>query len=153
MTDRDDAGAVRKAFGDFRWDGVEPMAYKAPGTAPFRDVTRQVLFSDESLACEWRYFEVAAGGWTTLERHHHGHAVMVLRGHGQVLVGDRIIALAERDLVRIGPLTWHQFRADAAAPLGFLCLVDKERDRPQLPDRAALEALRTDPDVAAFIRV
>jgi hypothetical protein len=35
--------------------------------------------------------------------------------------------------VTVDPLTWHQFRADAGCALGFLCLVSKRRDRPQLP--------------------
>jgi hypothetical protein len=30
-------------------------------------------------------------------------------------------------------MTWHQFLADAGEPLGFLCMVPSERDRPQLP--------------------
>ena len=50
------------------------MAYKQDAAAPFRDVTRQLLFSDPRLDCEWRYFEVAAGGYSTLERHDHVHA-------------------------------------------------------------------------------
>jgi hypothetical protein len=37
--------------------------------------------------------------------------------------------------------------------LGFLCLVHADRDRPQLPDRAALDELRADPRVAEFVRV
>ena len=37
--------------------------------------------------------------------------------------------------------------------LGFLCLVNAARDRPQLPDTGQLEALREDPVVAAFIRL
>jgi hypothetical protein len=30
-------------------------------------------------------------------------------------------------------MTWHQFRAADGEPLGFLCMVTTERDRPQLP--------------------
>ena len=48
-----------------RWEGVDAVAYKAEGSAPFRDVTRQVLFDDEDLPCQLRYFHVAAGGWST----------------------------------------------------------------------------------------
>ena len=147
---------VRKADRDgdgYRWDGVDVVAYKADGAAPFRDVTRQVLFDDDALACQFRYFEVAPGGWSTLERHHHLHAVVVLRGGGRALVGDRVVTLAERDLVSVPPLTWHQFRADDDRPLGFLCLVNRERDRPELPDDRQLAALRDlSPDVADFLR-
>lgn len=144
--------SVRPALAPGRWTGVDVLAYKAEGSAPFRDVTRQVLFADATLGCELRYFEVAPGGHSTLERHVHTHAVMILRGRGTVLVGDQIRTIAEHDLVSIAPLTWHQFRADQDAPLGFLCMVNAERDRPQLPDAEALAALRADPRVAAFIR-
>jgi hypothetical protein len=55
--------------------------------------------------------------------------------------------------VSIPPMTWHQFRANLDQPLGFLCMVNAERDRPQLPTESDLEALRENPNVAAFIRV
>jgi hypothetical protein len=55
--------------------------------------------------------------------------------------------------VRIPPLTWHQFRAADDAPLGFLCMVDCERDRPERPDAEALAMLAALPEVAAFIRL
>lgn len=135
MTDQ----PVRKHDGRFHWEGVEVLAYKQDGAAPFRNVTRQVLFDDPSLATQLRYFEVAPGGWTTLERHEHVHNVMVIRGRGRCLVGDRAHDLAQNDLVSVPPMTWHQFHAATDEPLGFLCLVDRERDRPQLPreDEAA----------------
>lgn len=145
--------AIRPSRGPGRWDNVDVLAYKAEGSAPFKDVTRQVLFGDATLGCELRYFEVAAGGHSTLERHEHTHAVMILRGRGSCLVGRDVREVGEHDLVSIPPMTWHQFRAAADAPLGFLCMVNAARDRPQLPDADALERLRADPRVAAFIRV
>ena len=53
------SGPVRRALADCRWEGVDLMRYKDDGSAPFRDVTRQVLFQLPELHCEWRYFEVA----------------------------------------------------------------------------------------------
>lgn len=144
--------SLRRHHGNFDWQDVEVLAYKQHGEAPFKDVTRQVLFEDPQLACQWRYFEVAPGGHTTLERHAHVHAVMVLRGRGRVLVGAAIFELAQYDLVTVPPLTWHQFRAPDDEPLGFLCLVNAERDRPQLPREEDLEVLQADPNTAAFIR-
>ena len=129
MTDR----PVRHHTGAFHWEGVDVLQYKQEGTAPFKDVTRQVLFDDPALATQLRYFEVAPGGWTTLERHEHVHNVMVIRGRGRCRIGDRIHDLAPNDLVSVPPLAWHQFLAAADEPLGFLCLVNRERDRPQLP--------------------
>ncbi|MEO8487525.1 MAG: cupin domain-containing protein [Betaproteobacteria bacterium] len=135
----------------FRWEAVDLLAYKADTASPFRDVTRQTLFKRNDLAGELRYFEVAPGGHSTLERHAHVHAVLVLRGGGQCLVGDAVHAIAERDLVTVPSKTWHQFRAAPDAPLGFLCLVDAVRDKPELPDAAALDALRANSAVAGFL--
>jgi mannose-6-phosphate isomerase-like protein (cupin superfamily) len=139
--------------GPFRWDGVEVKPYKSED-GHFSGITRQVLFTGgDGLGCELRYFEVAPGGWSSLERHHHPHAVMVVRGAARVLVGGRIVEARTHDLVRVPPLTWHQFQVAGDEPLGFLCLVNCDRDVPQRPDAAALAALRRDPAVAAFIRV
>ena len=120
--------------GDYRWDAVDLLRYKEEGSAPFKDITRQVLFSQPDQATELRYFEIAPGGYSTLERHQHTHAVLILRGRGTVQIGGDVQSISERDLVTVDPLTWHQFRAAPDSALGFLCLVSKERDRPQLPD-------------------
>ena len=66
---------------------------------------------------------------------------MVIRGRGQCLVGDAAHDLALNDLVSVPPMTWHQFRAAPDEPLGFLCLVANERDRPQLPAEQDLPAI------------
>lgn len=137
----------------YTWEDVEVLAYKSEGVAPFKGVTRQVLFSDPQLAAQWRYFEVAPGGHTTLERHQHVHAVMVIRGRGACLVGQEIHAIGLHDLIHVPPMTWHQFRASESEPLGFLCLVNAERDRPQLPGPDELQELRKIPAVAEFIQV
>src|SRR3954447_17421083 len=134
-----------------RWRDVHVMEYKRDGSAPYRDVTRQVLFDDDTLACQLRYFEVAPGGHTTLERHEHAHAVVVQHGRGRCLVGDRVYDLVPLDLVHVPALTWHQFRAAYDAPLGFLCMVNATRDRPQLPRADDLARLLDNPAIAAFV--
>ena len=136
----------------FGWEGVDTRHYK-PGEGPWRDVSRQVLFAPAGdLPVEWRYFEVAPGGWTTLERHQHRHAVAIARGSGHALVAGRVRPVAAFDLIAIPPMDWHQFRADTGEALGFFCLVAADRDRPQLPGPEDLTALSADPEVAAFIR-
>jgi mannose-6-phosphate isomerase-like protein (cupin superfamily) len=154
MTDREDhpAAVLRQVQPGYRWAGVEHKPYKEDERALFKDVSRQVLFSRPDLAGELRYFEVAPGGFSTLERHEHVHGVMVYRGAGLALVGDQIVALGQGDLVTVPPMTWHQFRAAADQPLGFLCLVDAQRDKPQLPSATDLATLRASPDVAAFLK-
>lgn len=141
----------RPQVDDLRWRDVEVLRYKEEGSAPFRAVTRQVLFDDPALDCQLRYFEMAPGGHTTLERHEHAHAVVVQRGRGRCLVGDTVYRVAPFDLVHIPAMTWHQFRADADSPLGFLCMVNAERDRPHLPGEEDLARLRESAAVAAFI--
>jgi quercetin dioxygenase-like cupin family protein len=127
------------------------MRYKQEGGAPFRAVTRQVLFDEAELAAQLRYFEIEPGGWSTLERHEHVHAVLILRGRGRCLVGQVVHDIAAHDLVRVPPLTWHQFRAAPDSELGFLCLVARERDRPQTPTDDEVRALRSDRTIAAFL--
>ena len=141
----------RARSGPMRWQEVAVLEYKRDPDEPFRDVTRQVLFDDPSLSCQLRYFEVAPRGYTTLERHEHAHAVLIERGRGRCLIGDRVHDVAEHDLVHVPPLTWHQFQADKNEPLGFLCMVNAERDRPQLPTAEDLHRLRENPVVAAFM--
>ena len=97
------------------------------------------------------YFEMAPGGYSTLERHEHVHAVLILRGRGHCLVGSEVRAVAPNDLVYIPSMTWHQFRATQGEPLGFLCMVNAERDKPQLPTPTELAVLKQDPAVARFL--
>jgi quercetin dioxygenase-like cupin family protein len=148
----DERTVHRKADSEHRWEGVAVLPYKEDDRALFKAITRQVLFADPQLQAELRYFEVAPGGFSTLERHEHMHAVLILRGRGHCLVGGEVRALETRDLVTVPPLTWHQFRATWDEPLGFLCMVNAERDKPRLPSPDDLARLRQDPKVAAFLR-
>lgn len=132
---------VRRHHGNFHWDGVDVLAYKQDGAAPFKDVTRQVLFEGAGVPGQLRYFEVGPGGYSTLERHEHVHAVMIIRGRGRCLVGDEAFDINTHDLVTVPRMTWHQFIAADDEALGFLCLVPTDRDRPQLPDAAEVAAI------------
>lgn len=142
---------VRTFRGDYRWDGVSCQPYKQDGSAPFKDISRQVLFQEPDMGCELRYFEMDAGGHSTLERHEHAHAVMILRGHGACLLGATVRAVTTFDLISIPAWTWHQLRANAGEPMGFLCMVNQQRDRPQLPTADELAAMKADPVVARFL--
>jgi mannose-6-phosphate isomerase-like protein (cupin superfamily) len=145
-------GVIRHRGEGFTWDGVDIHPYKETGTH-FKSIHRQTLFpGGYDLPVELRYFEMAADGHSTLERHQHAHLVMIIRGSGRVLVGDAVTEIKEHDLVHVPPGTWHQFRATNGEPLGFLCVVNQERDRPQRPEERHLEVLNEDPIVAEFIR-
>ncbi len=140
---------------NFRWD-VPLKEYKTEGTG-FRDITRQTLLGEgegeERLNFLTRYFEVQPGGYSSLEHHEHPHAVLIIRGEGEVILQDRVELLHLHDCVYISPHTWHQFHATGQEPLGFLCIVDRQRDRPQIPGAEDLETMREQPEVARRLRV
>ncbi len=143
MSEFSDQSKVINAH-SYRWEGVPVREYKTDGTH-FRDVTRQTLLGEgdheQALNFVTRYFEIQPGGYSTLERHDHPHSVVVLRGQGEVILQDRVEALSPHDVVYIAPQTVHQFHVTGDEPLGFLCIVDRERDRPQLPDDNEAAAL------------
>ena len=141
----------RKATDDYRWNGVDLLPYKEDDRGLFKAITRQTLFSDPGMQGELRYFEMAAGGFSTLERHEHMHAVLILRGSGHCLVGNEVRPVATRDLVTVPPMTWHQFRATKGEPMGFLCMVNAQRDKPQLPSPDDVARLKADPKIATFL--
>lgn len=137
----------------FRWESIPVHPYKEEGTH-FRAITRQTLLQvGGDMPVELRYFEMDEGGHSTLERHQHQHAVMIIRGKGQVLVDDQITEIGTNDLVHIPPMTWHQFRASLGEPLGFLCVVNCERDRPQRPTPEEVATFQQHPEIGAFIRI
>jgi mannose-6-phosphate isomerase-like protein (cupin superfamily) len=150
MASRDKS--IHRKAKDYRWEGVPELPYKEDDRALFKSITRQVLFADPQLYGELRYFEVAPGGFSTLERHQHMHAVMILRGRGHCLVGEDVRAVEARDLVTVPAMTWHQFRATSSEPLGFLCMVNATRDKPELPSAEDLAKLERDAKIAAFLR-
>jgi quercetin dioxygenase-like cupin family protein len=143
MTDSNNRSKVISARG-YRWDNIPIREYKTEGTH-FRDITRQTLLGEgedeQALNFETRYFEIQPGGYSTLERHDHPHSVVILRGTGEVILQDRVETLAPHDVVYVAPQTVHQFHASDEEPLGFLCIVDRQRDRPQLPDDDEANAL------------
>jgi len=139
----------------YRWD-VPLKAYKTDGDG-FRDISRQTLIGDgedqHGANSITRYFEIQPGGHSSLERHQHPHSVIILRGSGRVLLDRRLEAVGLHDCLFIGPQCLHQFHADGDVPLGFLCIVDRERDRPQPPSAAELDALRADPVLRDWVRI
>ena len=139
----------------YRWDGVAKHEYKTEGTH-FDRITRQTLLGDSAEqsggSAVTRYFEIEPGGHSTLETHDHTHMVVVVRGNGSMILGDETHDLRFLDAVYIAPDTFHQFHATGEEPLGFLCVVDRERDRPRLPEASDLERLRNNPEVAALMK-
>lgn len=120
---------------NFSWNGVERKEYKTE-TLNFKDIHRYSLLGDETpdLNIHTRYFEVQPGGYSSLKQHRHPHSVMIIRGSGSVILDNQVIPLGTHDVVYIAPESIHQFHADNNEPLGFLCMVDRYRDKPVIPD-------------------
>lgn len=123
----------------FEWEGRESSPYKTAGTAEdgagvpsFRGVRRVELVGrfGEPTTTDLRYFEVAPGGHTSLERHVHPHIIIGARGEGRLLAGGRQVAMKPNDVGFIPPLQAHQLRNESSEPFGFFCIVDHRRDRP-----------------------
>ncbi len=73
---------------DHTWEGIAAEAYKATSET-WAGVTRWELCGKrgESPQFHVRYFEIAPGGYSTLEKHRHEHVVIPQRGRGEVQFG------------------------------------------------------------------
>ena len=141
----------------FRWEGVEEETYKL-GTRDergfgWRGVTRHTLTSPSAApgAFETRYFEFEPAGYSSLEKHRHVHFIVVLRGYGRALVGDRVHEISPFDALYVPSLAPHRWLNAGAEPFGFLCTVDGERDRPSPLDDEEWDRLRSDPGTAPYV--
>jgi quercetin dioxygenase-like cupin family protein len=127
-----DRSKVLKAAG-YDWKGVSVRQYKSAGD-DFKNISRRTLLGESDgegvLNFVTRYFEIGPGGYSSMEFHQHPHAVIVLRGRGEVLLGRDTHLVGPHDCVFVYPGTTHQFRATGNEPFGFLCIVDRHRDRP-----------------------
>jgi quercetin dioxygenase-like cupin family protein len=141
----------------FRWRTIEPGAYKQSTSIErgmgWRGISRHVLTSSQPLQAEFevRYFELQAGGFSSLEKHRHAHFVVALRGSGRALVGERLIELVPFDAVEVPPLVPHRWINDGEEPFGFLCTVGRDRDKPSPLDDREWEALRANPATAPYV--
>lgn len=139
----------------FHWESVERKEYKDDSRI-FEGVHRYTLLGkgedEDNLDTETRYFEVEEGGYTSFERHNHPHSVVVIRGCGLVILGNETHDLNLHDVVYVAPGTLHQFHADKDEKLGFLCIVDRNRDRPVLPEDEEVDRVITSKEVRGKIR-
>ncbi|MTI87097.1 MAG: cupin domain-containing protein [Balneolaceae bacterium] len=140
---------------NYQWQGVDRKDYKS-ATSCYKGVHRYSLLGEredeQELNFQTRYFEVEEGGYTSLEFHQHPHSVVVIRGGGMMVLDNNIYELSLHDVVYISPGTLHQFHADANKKLGFICVVDRYRDRPTLPDEDYLDERVANPEVKKKIR-
>ncbi len=149
---------LRVAFDakQFRWSRIDPQAYKFSlgdeRGMGWRGVTRYTLANPSAAPAkfELRYFELAPGGYSSLEKHAHVHIILVLRGKGRAVVGHQVFDLAPFDLLYVPPHTPHRWVNEGAEPFGFLCPVDAPRDQAQPVDDVEWEALKRAPTTAPY---
>ncbi len=126
------------------WDGIERKHYKTE-TTNFKDISRFSLLGEQEneheLNMQTRYFEIKPGGYSSLEQHRHPHSVVIIRGKGSIILNDELFDIALHDVIYISPETIHQFHADKNEHLGFLCTVDRYRDKPVIPDSETISKL------------
>lgn len=120
----------------FTWPHVERKNYK-DGASGYQDISRYTLLGEQDdeqgLNFQTRYFEIAENGYSSLERHRHPHTVIIVRGRGSMILGETHSEINLMDTIYIASGTVHQFHADRGECLGFLCVVDRYRDRPEIP--------------------
>jgi quercetin dioxygenase-like cupin family protein len=118
-------GIVHRFQGEengFDWEGVTEQTYEA---ADVVGTSAKVLIgpAEEAPHFRVRYFRVAPGGQTSLDRHPHEHGVFILHGRASVRLGDDEVQVGPRDVVYVPGDEVHQFRAVGDEPLGFLCVI------------------------------
>lgn len=127
----------RSAFyrhkGNMAWQGVKDEPYK-PAAGGWSSIIRRVLVGahGESVRFHVRYFEIAAGGRSSLERHRHEHVVICVRGEGTVRTGNTRKKMGFMDTLYISPGVIHQLMNPFDEPFGFLCIVNARRDKPEV---------------------
>jgi len=118
-------GVIHKFQGDpdrFDWEGIIPKGYESKD---IRGATVRWLISENEKAPYFamRYFEVEPGGWTDLGHHAHDHGVIILRGKGKVLLGEKEREISFGDVVYVPPNELHQFKNTGDEPFGFICVI------------------------------
>lgn len=121
------------ASDEYTWAGRPASDYKADQSFPFDGVTRVELIgkAGEQAQFDLRYFELAPGGYTSLEKHAHTHTIIGVRGKGTAWIDGEEVQVRQNDVVYIDTLEPHQLKNPGTEPFGFYCIVDHDRDRPQ----------------------
>ena len=148
---RENHSYVLKHQAQGEWSERQRQVYKASSesssTRPdFDNVDRLPLVgsAQENTSFALRYFELAPGGYTSLECHVHSHTIIVHHGECVLRQGQQAATvehfqeaelteqcLKEQDIAYIDTLIPHQLVNRSEETCGFYCLVDRLRDRPQ----------------------
>jgi quercetin dioxygenase-like cupin family protein len=138
-----------KYIGNFRWKDVFEKPYKTNDNS-FLNVKRFEIVKGKDV--EFRYFEIEKGGYSSLERHEHEHIVMFIKGRGIVLIENEIYEFEPFDIVYIPSFKAHRFVAKYE-DIGFICVVKKDRDKPQKLNEEEIKALiEKNPNLKEFLK-
>jgi len=145
----------RRAFHDFRWEGVEKVGYKGQTSGDtFYNVDRQNIISEaDGVNFDVRYFECGQGGFTTLEKHEHVHIVMIARGQGRVIIRGHVYEARPNDFFVIPSWAPHQLVNAGEEPFAFFCSVNARRDKFVLLSREEIGELVKNPKLAEWVKV
>lgn len=127
------------------WENIAREGYREGAAGVVRHTLigqRKMSAGDPGPTIELRYFEVAPGAATRLEKHEHEHTVIVGAGSGYAIVGTELHEVGPRDIVYVGAMVPHQFVCRGDAPFGFYCAVTTLRDFSQELSPRELAALR-----------
>ena len=109
----------------FQWEGVDAIPL---GTGGIQSVTKHILIGEKEDAPNsiMRYFDLAPGGHSKLERHPQEHEVLVIRGKGNVQIGENNFLVKPFDAVFIDGNELHQFSNPFDHPFGFICVIPRK---------------------------
>ncbi len=119
-------------FNDYEWQGRNSVVYKKTNTTSFEGVRRVELIGNngELSRFDLRYFEISQNGFSSKEKHQHIHVIIVVRGVGEIHIGDKVFSAKKNDVLYVKPMATHQLKNISEEPFGFYCIVDHDRDRP-----------------------
>lgn len=109
----------------FKWEGVESIPYDSEG---IQSVIKHILIGEKEGVPNsiMRYFDLAPGGHSKLERHSQEHEVLVLRGRGRIQIGEKKFLVEPFDAVFIEGNELHQFSNPFDQSFGFICVIPKK---------------------------
>jgi quercetin dioxygenase-like cupin family protein len=118
-------GLVRRRGDGWSWDGVTPREYAS-------GAERHTLIgaAEGARDVELRYFRIPAGGSSAFESHPHEHAILILHGRAEALLGEEVAEVGPGDAVFVASGEPHRLAAVGDEPLGFLCTALVDRGRP-----------------------
>ena len=108
----------------FQWEDVEGFLLENEG---IQSAVKHILIGEKENAPNsiMRFFSLAPGGHSKLERHPQEHEVLVIQGKGKVQIGEGEYLVEPFDAVFIEGNQLHQFSNPYDDPFGFICVIPK----------------------------